>query len=274
MGAFDGKVALITGASSGIGAALARELARRGASLALLARREDRLAALADEIRGMGRGALAVACDVSRDGELERAAARTLAKLGRIDVAVANAGFGVAGRIERLTVEDFRRQYEVNVLGVLRTLYATLPQLKRNRGTFAVVGSVAGYLPGPRTSAYASSKAAVRILTESLRAELAPEGIAVVLVSPGYVASEIRRVDNQGLLHAEAPDPVPAWLVMPADKAARTIAHGIARRRREVVVTFHGKLAVLLARHAFPLVAALSRRVRRPRHEPGREDEA
>ncbi|MEW6368492.1 MAG: SDR family oxidoreductase [Acidobacteriota bacterium] len=274
MSAFDGRVALITGASSGIGAALARELARQGASLALLARRTDRLESLAEEIRGMGRRAISVTCDVSRDDDINRAVGLVLADLGQIDVAVANAGFGVVGRIERLAVEDFKRQFEVNVFGVLRTLWATLPELKRRQGTFVMVGSVAGYLPGPRTSAYASSKAAVHSLSASLCAELASDGVAVVLISPGYVTSEIRQVDNLGRFHAEAPDPVPRWLAMHADVAAKKIARGIARKRREVVVTLHGKLAVFLARHAFWLLAALSRSRRRPRHEPGRADEA
>src|SRR5262249_30405755 len=100
MGAFDGQVAFITGASSGIGAALARELARQGADVALAARRTDRLEELAADVLGTGRRAIALACDVTRDGDLEAAAGRTRAELGRIDVVVANAGFGVVGPIE------------------------------------------------------------------------------------------------------------------------------------------------------------------------------
>jgi len=121
-----GPVVFITGASSGIGAALAREYARRGADLALAARRTDRLDALAAELSAQGRRALVLACDVTRDGELEAAVARTRDAFGRIDVVVANAGFGVVGPVERLRLEDYRRQFETNVFGVLRTVYATL----------------------------------------------------------------------------------------------------------------------------------------------------
>ncbi len=103
----------------------------------------------------------------------------------------------------------------------------------------------------------------------SLRAEVLPDGVAVVLVSPGFVESEIRRVDNQGVHHPEARDPVPPWLVMPADRAARAIVRAVARRRREVVVTWPGKVGVWLARHLPAVVAfAVERGSSRPRGEP------
>jgi len=245
-----GKAVLITGASAGIGAALARELARDGADLVLAARREDRLRHLAREIETMGRKAVVVGCDVTRDGDPERAVSAAVERYGRLDIAVANAGFGVAGRVEDLTVDDFRRQLETNVFGVLRTLYASLPELRKTRGQFVVVGSVSGYVPTPGTSAYCMSKFAVRGFAESIHDELAASGVSVTLVSPGFVDSDIRRVDNHGKVHENAPDPVPAWLRMPTDRAARTIVRAIRRRRREVVVTGHGKALVVLYRHA------------------------
>ena len=245
-----GKIALITGASSGIGAALARELARDGVDLVLTARREDRLRELAREIETTGRRALAVSCDVTRDGDLERAVAAAVERFGRLDIAIANAGFGVAGPVQDLTLDDFRRQMETNVFGVLRTLYASLPELRKTRGQFVIVGSVSGHVPTPATSAYCMSKFAVRGLAESIHDELAASGVAVTLVSPGFVDSDIRRVDNHGKVREEAPDPVPAWLRVPTHRAARTIVRAIHRRRREVVVTGHGKALVFLYRHA------------------------
>jgi short-subunit dehydrogenase len=262
MGSFDGKVVLITGASSGIGAALAVEVARAGGDVALLARRADRLAEVAARVRALGRRAEALECDVTRDGDLERAVAACGERLGGVDVAVANAGFGVSGRFAELDLADWRRQMETNVFGVLRTAYAAWPELERRRGTLAIVGSVAGYLPGPGSAPYAASKFALRSLAESLRIELAPRGVAVVLVSPGYVDAEIRLVDRYGRVQKDAPDPVPRWLRMPADVAARRIARGIAARRREVVVTVHGKLAKALAHVAPWLVRAAAARVR------------
>ena len=249
MSTYAGKVALITGASAGIGAALSRELAHHGADLVLAARREDRLRGLAREIEAAGRSAIVVGCDVTRDGDLERAVAAGVERYGRLDIAIANAGFGVVGPVEELRLDDFRRQLDTNVFGVLRTLYASLPELRKTRGQFVIVGSVAGHVPTPGTSAYSMSKFAVRGLAESIHDELAASGVSVTLVSPGFVDSDIRRVDNQGQVHERAPDPVPEWLRMPTDRAARTIVRAIRRRRREVVVTGHGKALVFLYRY-------------------------
>src|SRR6185437_8476236 len=117
MADYSGKTVLITGASSGIGAALARQYAKEGANLVLCARRADRLNDLASELsRGSAR-ALAVEADVSQDGEMERAVSEAVREFGHLDVVIANAGFSVAGRFDRLTLEDHRRQFEVNFFG-------------------------------------------------------------------------------------------------------------------------------------------------------------
>ena len=151
----------------------------------LTARRTDRLTALATEIERNGHRALAIACDVTVPGDLERAVAEALKAFGRIDVAVANAGFGVVGAVERLTPEDYHRQFETNVFGVLRTIHATLPELKARRGRLVVIGSVSGHLATPGSSPYAMSKFAVRALAEALGHEVAHAGVSVTHVSPG-----------------------------------------------------------------------------------------
>lgn len=256
---FGGKTVLITGASSGIGEALAMEMASQGAKVAVAARRKDRLEALAARISGSGGEALALDCDVTRDGDLEKAVAVTVARFGKLDIAVANAGFGVTGSIHGLTLEDYRRQFETNVFGVLRTIIASLPELRKTRGSLVLLGSVAGHIALPEGSPYAMSKFAVHALAGSLRHELKPEGIAVTLISPGFVDSDIRRVDNEGRLHEGTEDPISGWLRMPTHVAARDIAHAISRRKAEAVITFHGKVAVWVQRH-FPWVMALMKR--------------
>jgi len=196
---------------------------------------------------------------------------RARAAFGRLDVVIANAGFGVVGPVERLTLDDYRRQFETNIFGVLRTVHATLADLKASRGRLAVIGSVAGYVATPGSSPYSMSKFAIRALAEALGHEVAPAGVSVTLVSPGYVDSEIRRVDNAGRFQAAAPEPVPAWLLVPTPRAARQIVRAVARRRREIVVTGHGKVAVFMQRHAPWLVARFVRAFGvRSRPEPTR----
>ena len=258
---FAGNAVFITGASSGIGAALAREFAGEGADVALAARRVDRLEALASQIGKTGRRAVVIACDVTRDGDLERAAGQARAALGKLDVVVANAGFGVTGKLETLSLDDYRRQLETNVFGVLRTVYATLDDLKKTRGRLVLIGSVSGHVAVPGSSAYSMSKFAVHGLAASLGHELAPHGVAVTLISPGFVESEISQVDNRGVWRPQAPRrPIPASLVMATPTAARKIVSAVARRRREVVITGFGKAVVVLQRHMPWLSAALIRR--------------
>jgi short-subunit dehydrogenase len=115
------------------------------------------------------------------------------------------------------------------------------------------------------------SKFAVRALAEAIRPELTQRGVGVVLITPGYVDSEIRWIGNDGRLHPGARDPVPSWLRMPAEKAARQIVRAVGRRRRERVITAHGKLAVILARHAPRLVAWVLERARVGGSEAGRQ---
>jgi short-subunit dehydrogenase len=267
----DGKVALITGASSGIGAAMAREFVRRGAHVVLTARRWERLEALALELRARGRQAVVVQCDVTVDGELERAVAQALDDLGRIDYVVANAGFGVAGWFHRRSLDDYRRQMETNVFGVLRTAFATREALEMSRGCFAIMGSVMSFVSLPGTSPYAMSKHAVRALAESLRHEWRTRGVAVTLLAPGFVDSEIRQVDNTGRRDPEAGDSVPRWLRMRADTAAGKLVAAVVKRKRLKVITGHGTIAVFLGRHTPRLLDLLVRVFAiKGRREPGK----
>ncbi len=248
---FKNKVVLITGASSGIGEALACEFASQGADLALCARREDRLVKLAKELSATGTQVLTFACDVNLEKDLQNAVQVTREKLGHIDVVVANAGFGVSGDLDELKVEDYRFQFETNVFGVLNTIYATIDDLKKSKGTLALLGSVAGYVGVAGGSAYCMSKFAVHALAQFLTLELYPHGVAVVQISPGFVESEIQRVDNKGVFHERTHDHKPSWLEMPRQVAAKKIVRAIARRKRIEVITLHAKVIVFFQRH-FP----------------------
>src|SRR5271154_3020463 len=259
---FRGKSVLITGASSGIGEELAWQLGQAGAQLTLAARRKDRLAAIAQKIAGAGNPLpVSVECDVTRDGDLECAVAEAVRNWNKLDVVFANAGFGVAAPLKKLTVNDYRRQFETNVFGVLRTIYAALPELEKSRGNLAIVGSVSGWFSAPRSSPYSMSKFALRGLANAITTELRPAGIKVTLLSPGFVASDIRRIDNFGELHPNAKDPIPPWMMVSTPKAVREMLRAVARGKREQIVTGHGKVVVAVERLAPWMLRALTARM-------------
>ncbi|HYL86410.1 MAG TPA: SDR family NAD(P)-dependent oxidoreductase [Candidatus Angelobacter sp.] len=246
---FQDKVVLITGASSGIGEEMALQLGQAGAKLTLTARRTELLESVAQRTEAGGKPRpLVFECDVTRDGDVERAVAETVRQRGKLDVVIANAGFGVVGALKKLTVDDYRRQFETNVFGVLRTLYAALPEIEKAKGNIAIVGSVSGWASSPGASPYTMSKFAVRALANSITPELRLAGVKVTLISPGFVASNIRRVDNQGKVHADMKEPIPDWIVVDTDKAVRQMLRAIARGQREAIITGHGKALVALER--------------------------
>jgi NADP-dependent 3-hydroxy acid dehydrogenase YdfG len=185
MNAAPSKVMLITGASSGIGAATARRLAADGWSLALAARSLDRLESLAAELGGEDR-AFAVRCDVTEWDEQEAMVAATLARFGQIDAVFANAGFGAPRGFLKDTPEHWREMVLTNVLGAAYTVRATIPALTETRGHLLLTSSVAGRraLPG---SLYSATKFAVTAMGEAARQDLDGTGIRVTLIEPGMV---------------------------------------------------------------------------------------
>jgi len=245
------QVVWITGGGSGLGKALALNYAASGWAVAVSGRRADRLEEVVVEVEALGGAGLAVPLDVTDEAATAAAVAVVLERFGRIDVVVANAGFSVSGRFDRLSAADWRRQLEVNVVGVAITLRAALPAVVETQGRLAAVGSVAGFIAPPGSGAYSASKAAVHILCGSLSAELEGTGVSCTALHPGFVESEIAQVDNDGRFHADRKDPRPQRLMWTGEDAARVMRRAIDRRRKVFVFTGHGKLAVFLARH-FP----------------------
>jgi NADP-dependent 3-hydroxy acid dehydrogenase YdfG len=188
----EGKVAVITGASSGLGQAAARLLADEGATVVLGARREDRIRALADELTRWGDKALAVPTDVSRRDQVQRLVDSAVEAYGRIDVLINNAGLMPLSPLDRLKVDEWDRMIDVNLKGVLYGIAAALPHMQRQKsGHIINVSSVAGHKVRAGSTVYAATKHAVRALAEGLRQEVKPYNIRTTVISPGVVLSEL-----------------------------------------------------------------------------------
>ncbi len=256
-----GDVVLITGASAGIGRALALQLAARGCRLALAARGADKLERVAQACRQRGGQALAVPTDVAVEAECRAFVDAAVEEWGRVDVLVNNAGISMWARFDELEdLESIRRIMDVNYFGAVACTHAALPYLKRTRGRIVNVASLTGKTGVPTRTGYAASKHAMAGFFDSLRIELADDRVSVTTVYPGFVATGVRR-------HAFGPDgqplgesPVDEAAVMTADECARLTLEAADDRRRELVMTARGKLGVWAKLVAPGLVDRLARR--------------
>lgn len=248
---FEGKVAWITGGGSGIGKAMALHLAAEGATVAVSGRRQEKLDEVVSAIAARGGKAAAIPVDVTDEGSVEAAANAVVETLGRMDLAVANAGFGVNGRVETLSADDWRRQFDVNVVGLAITAKYALVHLRKTAGRLGLVGSVAGLIAAKGNGPYCASKYAVRAIGLSLAGEVHGSGASVTLLHPGFVESEIAQVDNQGRHDPARRDPRPANLMWTAPRAAEVMVDAMWKRRLEYVFTWHGKFGAFLGMH-FP----------------------
>jgi NADP-dependent 3-hydroxy acid dehydrogenase YdfG len=225
----EGKVVVITGASSGLGEATARLLSAQGASVVLGARRVDRLQSLADELTASGRKALAIATDVTQRDQVQKLVDAAVQTYGRVDVMINNAGLMPQAPLERLKVDEWDRMIDVNIKGVLYGIAAALPYMKRQKaGHFINVSSVAGHRVGPGFAVYAATKHAVRALSEGLRQEVKPYNIRTTVISPGAVATEL----PQSVTDPDAAVRIRkfyAEIAIPADPFARAVAFAISQ---------------------------------------------
>lgn len=234
-----GKVAVVTGASSGIGEATALELVRRGASVAVAARSAEKLEDLARRSSGLDSGVLVVETDVADRDSVEAMVGRVVGEFGRLDVLVNNAGLGLSGRVADLRPEDLRYVFEVNTVGPLNCVQAALPKMGRG-GRIINVSSVVGKRAIPKVGGYCSTKFALNALSDALRVEVADRGISVTSVYPGTTRTSFR--DNS----RRTKDEKRGWRpkgVGPG-KVAQKIADAAEKGPRDVYVTFSDRLFI------------------------------
>jgi NADP-dependent 3-hydroxy acid dehydrogenase YdfG len=225
----EGKVVVITGASSGLGEATARLLSAEGAAVVLGARRADRLRSLADELNDRGGKAIAITTDVVHREQVQALVDKAVQTYGRIDVMINNAGLMPQALLERLQIDEWDRMIDVNIKGVLYGIAAALPYMKEQKsGHFINVSSVAGHRVGPGFAVYAATKWAVRALTEGLRQEVKPYNIRTTVISPGAVATELPSSVSDPDASARIRK-FYAEAAIPADSFARAAAFAISQ---------------------------------------------
>jgi short-subunit dehydrogenase len=219
---FVGQVVVVTGASSGIGWALAKTFALQGARVGLVARRADKLASLAQEIGATGQVATFAAADVGDRQSVTAAIKQLRSELGPVNVLVANAGVGMPTLLQPMNIGGVEKMFRVNLLGTVYAIEAVLPEmLQRQKGHLVGISSLGAYKGLPGESAYCASKAAVNVYLEGLRIQLRSRGIRVTTVCPGFVKTPMTAVNKFHM----------PWL-LEADEAARRIVRAIARRRK------------------------------------------
>lgn len=196
MGRLNGRVVIVTGASAGIGEAAARMIAGEGATLVLAARRRERIEALAGKLAAGG--ALSIVTDICSAQDREHLVHETMKAFGRIDALVNNAGYGQRGPVEIVPVEAIRRNFETNVFSLVALTQLVIPIMRaQGSGRIINIASVAGRIVRPFSSIYDSTKHALEALSDGMRYELAPFGIKVVAIEPGYILTEFIDVANQ-----------------------------------------------------------------------------
>ncbi|UHA74548.1 SDR family NAD(P)-dependent oxidoreductase [Paenibacillus sp. 481] len=243
-----GKIVLITGASSGIGALTAQFVAERGALPILTARSQAKLAEASAAIRGEH---AVMQMDVTSDEDVERVVQHIIAQYGRIDIVLNNAGFGAFKRITDMPIAEYAAMMDVNYMGIVRCTKAVLPHmLERGEGHIVNVASIAGKIGSPKSTGYTATKHAVLGFTNALRMELAGTGIAVSAVNPGPIDTpffDLADPSGQYVNNVR-------WFMMPAEKVARHLVRVMETRKSEVDLPWLGALGTRLY-HLFPRLA-------------------
>ena len=240
------KVVIITGASSGIGKALALEYATRGAHVVMAARNEERLHQAAEEVSASGVKVLAVVTDVSLEADCKNLINKSIEEFSGIDVLINNAGISMRALFADTDLDVIRQLMGINFWGTVYCTKYALPHLLETKGSVVGVSSIAGYKGLPGRTGYSASKFAMHGFLETLRIENMKKGLHVLIACPGFTASNIRNtaLNEKGMVQGESPRD--EGKMMSAEEVARHIANAIAKRKDRLTLTFQGRLTVIL----------------------------
>jgi len=240
------KVVVITGASSGIGKALAMEFASRGARLVIAARNEANLVEAKDDVKKAGAEVLAVPTDVSNEVDCKYLIDRTLDKFGGIDVLINNAGISMRALFESTEIAVIKQLMDINFWGTVYCTKYALPHLLESKGNLVGVSSIAGYKGLPGRTGYSASKFAMHGFLETLRIENMKKGLHVLIACPGFTASNIRNTALNEKGETQGESPRDEGKMMSAEEVATHIANAVVKRKDRLTLTSQGKLTVLL----------------------------
>lgn len=240
------KVALITGASSGIGKALAYALGKAGYRLVITGRNMEKLMSAEQDLRSKGIDCTSVVADASSEVDASIAAARAYKQYGRLDVLVCNAGISMRALFEEVDLQVLHQVMDTNFWGAVNICKFALPEIKKNKGVIVAVSSIAGHRGLPARTGYSASKFAMQGFFEALRTELLYTGVHVLVACPGFTSSNIRNtaLSAQGTPQQESP--LDESRIMSAEEVAEAIRIAIEKRQRDLVLTSQGKLTVWL----------------------------
>ena len=245
---FREKVVIITGASSGIGAATAREFAANGSKVMLAARSEDRLAAIVSEIRALNGEASYQVTDVSREEDCRNLVEKTVQKYGTIHILVNNAGLSMRALFSEVDLKVLHTLMDVNFWGTVYCTKYALPYLVANKGSLVGVSSVAGFHGLPGRTGYSASKFAMHGLFETIRIENLKKGLHVMVIAPGFTATEIRRHALLANGSEQGVSPRKEHKLKSPEFVARWILKGIRKKKRNKIITLIGQLTALFQR--------------------------
>jgi short-subunit dehydrogenase len=244
------KVVIITGASSGIGLATAKEFAVLGARVVLAARSQVLLQAIESELKAAGREAFAVTTDVTRDEDCQNLVKATIEKYGKIDILINNAGISMRALFRDVDIHVLKRLFDVNFWGAVQCTKYALPYLIKSRGSVVGVSSVAGFVGLPGRTGYSASKYALHGFLETLRIENLKNGLHVLIMCAGFTKSDIRKKALTANGNPQGFTPREEEKMMMPEDVAKAIVRAIKRKRNYVILTLEGKMTALVKRIA------------------------